>query len=262
MNKYQVIFVIFLLCFFPSEMLAQEIAEEQAEVIAEPEKETEAQPVIEIKRIKPGQPLYSFELRNAPIKDLLRILAQDYDLNILVDKSVKGEVTASLRNISLEEALERIADMHNFILEKKGNVIIAKPNLITKVFILMHLQAKELLKPVQGLEQEGEEGGGFGINTIYDLLSEDGKILLGKQQNSIVVIDYPANVNKVEEYLQVADRKMTTQVFRLNYLSVKELFPGLVDTEIEERKKRRDERGAERSEIKEMKQQPQAEEGE
>lgn len=247
MNRCRLILVIFLLCFPLFEILAQEIAEEQKEVITEPKKEREAPAIIEIKQKEPGQPLFSLELRNAPIKDFLRLLAHDYNLNILIDKDVKGEITASLRNISLEEALERIAEMHNLILEKKEDVIIVRPNLITKVFILKNLEVRELLKLPQ--EKEGEESR---AHTIYDLLSEEGKIFLGEQQNSLVVIDYPSNIKKVEEFLQVMDQKMTFHVFKLKYLSVKELFPQLVDREIEERKKYREEREAERAEIKEI----------
>jgi type II secretory pathway component HofQ len=254
------IFIIILLlssAFYTFAQEPEQIAESKtAQEGKQAEEAVAQQPIMEIKPLETEESLYSVELRDVEIKDLLRVLAHNYNLNILVDRDIKGKITASLTNISLEEALERIADMHNLILEKKGNVIIAKPNLVSKVFILKYLNAEELLGAFQGKEKkQGEEGeAGLGASTIYDLLSPEGKILLGKQLNSIVVIDYPPNVKKIGGFLKVADQEMATSVFKLKYFSVKELFPELVVIEREERKKQREERKEERGEIKEMKQ--------
>ena len=41
--------------------------------------------------------------------------------------------------------------------------------------------------------------------SIKSLLSSEGKILYGNEPNSIVVIDYPENMQRIEDYLKVAD---------------------------------------------------------
>lgn len=43
------------------------------------------------------------------------------------------------------------------------------------------------------------------VSSIKDLLSSEGKILYGDEPNSILVIDYPENIKKVEEYLAMVD---------------------------------------------------------
>jgi type II secretory pathway component HofQ len=208
----------------------------------EEEEEKEEVSILQVKRLEREPSLYNMELREVELVDLFRLLAHDYDLNILLDKGVKGKVTASLTNISLEEALERITEMHNLRLEKKGNVIIVKPNLVTKVFILQHIEASSLLKredrQAQATQTEAEgEGGGAQEDseeekpaTIYDLLSGEGKVLLGKQPNSVMVIDYPQNLEKIEEYLKVIDKSVTAidkgltmRIFKLKYINAKEL---------------------------------------
>lgn len=197
----------------------------------------EPEPVMEIKQLSAEKPLYAFELRDVEIGDLLRVLAHDYKLNLLVDKEVSGKITASLSAISLEEALETIAESQNLRLKKKGNVIQVIPNIITKVFTLRFIEARELLEsssPSQSAAQEtaqtasetaASESSASSAsseaaqpNTIYDLLSEKGKILLGKQPNSLVVMDYPPYVEKVEAYLKEVDQKMASRVFKLKYL--------------------------------------------
>ncbi|OGX24142.1 MAG: hypothetical protein A3J51_06585 [Omnitrophica WOR_2 bacterium RIFCSPHIGHO2_02_FULL_45_21] len=217
----------------PSGKSGDNIPQEQAAEDKIPEGESPAAaPLMEIKRLETKEPLYSFELRDADIADLFRVLAQDYKLNLLIDRDVQGKITASLSSVSLEEALGSIADSQNLILEKKGNITRVSPNLITKVFVLNSIEAKQLLEPsasageAQG-EGASESGAGAGAkketSTIYELISEKGIVLLGKQPNSIVVIDYPPNVLKIEGYLKAIDQKMGSRVFKLKYLKAADI---------------------------------------
>jgi type II secretory pathway component HofQ len=185
-------------------------------------------PLLEIKRLESEEPLYSIELRDVQLADLFRVIAHDYNLNILLDKGIAGTITASFTNVSLEEALESIAEMHNLSLEKKGNILRVVPNLLTKTIVLKYIEAKKLLDPFNSDEASAgqtvqETNQTQSQSSIYSLLSEKGKILLGKQQNSVTVIDYPANVKSVEDYIAVVDHKMTTRIFKLKYLKADEV---------------------------------------
>ncbi len=238
-------------------------------------------PVIEIKRLESEEPLYSIELRDVELADLFRVVAHDYNLNVIVDKDVSGKITASFTNIKLEEALDAIAEISNLVLEKKKNIIKVCPNLITRTFVLNYLEANSLLVSSSSSSSEsssgsagsasasgssessgqagssssgssgqgssssasGAEGGssssgeassgsesGSGssgsskqANTIYDLLSDKGKVLLGKQPNSIMVIDYPPNIEKIEAYIKAIDKRMSSRVFKLKYITAADI---------------------------------------
>ena len=216
-------------------------------------------PLLEIKPLRGKKPLYSIELRDVELRDFFRVVAHDYNLNFLIDKDVTGKVTVSLTNISLKEALERIARINNLILEKSGDISIIKPNLITKIFTLRHIEAKSLLEistgtkegnlsegsssssagttgagvpseassSAGGSEMPGMSGGGSRQEgkaaVIYDFLSDKGKILLGEQPNSIMVVDYPKNVERIEAYLKMADKEMMSKIFKLKYISAKDI---------------------------------------
>ena len=182
-------------------------------------------PVMEIKRLESEEPLYSIELRDVSLVDLFRVIAHDYDLNIVVDKDVSGTITASFTNISLEEALDGIAELSNLTIQKKGNIFRVSPNLITRTIALKYIEAKKLLQggPSQsgGAAASGSsssQGAGGQASTIYDLISAQGKVLMGDQPNSIIVIDYPTNVKKVEDFVKVIDQRMTSRVFKLKYM--------------------------------------------
>lgn len=225
-------------CIFAQENSPGTLTEEIA-AIADPKEPSpeakeetasaQAATVMEIKRLETEEPLYSFELRDVEIGDLFRVLAHDYKLNLLVDKEVSGTVTASLSNVSLAEALETIAEAQNLILVKKGKIIRVSPHLVTKIFGLKYIEAKGVLES-QSSSGDSSSSQGATSNTLYDLLSEKGKILLGKQPNSIIVIDYPTNIAKIEEYLKEMDRKMTSRVFKLKYLKATEVVGSASNT--------------------------------
>jgi len=204
---------------------------------------------------------YTIELRDVDIRDLLRVLAHDYKLNILIGEGIKGKITASFNNITISEALEAIAKANNLLLKREGGIIKVVPHLVTKVFILRHVGAKKLLEDSQEKEesatsssssdsssssssttqsassQSSETTGGVSSgtssvssseeiktqDTIFDLLSEEGKILLGQEPNSLMVIDYPENVERIEAFLNMIDKRMSMEVFRLKYLSAAEI---------------------------------------
>lgn len=244
-SKYSLglnLFCILLFVVNNNFIFAQEAQEEEGQAVQATTAEglanettTEAvTSILEIKRLDSEEPLYSFELRDADIGDLFRVLAHDYKLNLMVDKDVQGKVTASLSNLTLEEALETIAESQNLALKKKGKIIKISPNLVTKTFTLKYVEAKKILESSAAGTQTGTSAtttttseattetsattAATQTNTIYDLLSNMGKVLLGKQPNSIIVIDYPPNIEKVEDYLKVVDQRMSTRIFKLKYL--------------------------------------------
>lgn len=175
------------------------------------------EPVMKIKRLDDQSQVYSFELKDAEIKDIFRVLAYDYKLNLLVDNEVEGRMTAIMTNVSLKQFLEAAAESLNLIIEETGSFIKVKPNLITKIFVLKHVEAQTVLS----FRENAETAGGGHI--IYDLLSKKGKLFLGRQPNSIMVIDYPPNIMKIGDYLEEIDRRVSSQVFKLKYLKASDI---------------------------------------
>lgn len=163
---------------------------------------------VDIQPSRKNSSLYSIQLRNTPLQDIFRLMARDYNLNIIVDDTVTGTITASLGDISIEEAFTTIAEMKNLTIEKKGNVLIVKPVLTTKVFQLKHASSSQLLPQVKTFS------------------SKAGNIYENRGTNSIVVNDYSENIKNIEEYIKAVDMEspLAKKIFRLKYISAKELM--------------------------------------
>ena len=67
--------------------------------------------------------LISLDFDNTEIRDVLRVLAEQHNLNIIVSDEVKGEVTVHLAEVRLENALRVILGTEDFGYLKRGNII-------------------------------------------------------------------------------------------------------------------------------------------
>ncbi|PIW32669.1 MAG: hypothetical protein COW28_05445 [bacterium (Candidatus Ratteibacteria) CG15_BIG_FIL_POST_REV_8_21_14_020_41_12] len=101
----------------------------------------------------------SLNFKDADIRNVLRILAEQNNLNIIAGKEVEGTVTVHLCNVSLENALHSILSINGFGYERIGNIIlvttlseikerekksfVAEP-LITEIFRLEYVGAEEI----------------------------------------------------------------------------------------------------------------------
>ena len=66
--------------------------------------------------------LYSIEVREAPIGDIVRMLAKMEGKNVVVATSLKGKVTAGFAMIELEKAMEAMLEANDLGLIEKGGV--------------------------------------------------------------------------------------------------------------------------------------------
>jgi type IV pilus assembly protein PilQ len=147
-----------------------------------------------------SQLIESLEFREVDIKDVLRQLAKQYNLNIVFSEKVSGLITVQLVNVTLEEALDSIITVNGFVYTKKGQVI--------KVITADEAQ------------QEGKQTKLFKLNnasaaTLKDslkkVLTADGSIEADSRSNSLIVTDTLAVINKIESMIPTLD-EITPQV--------------------------------------------------
>ena len=62
-------------------------------------------------------------LKNIDVMSILRILAKEGGKNIVIDKSVKGTITAELKNVSLNEAMQTLLTSQELEARNEGNTI-------------------------------------------------------------------------------------------------------------------------------------------
>lgn len=144
-----------------------------------------------------GRPI-SFNLEDAPIISVLRLIAEYVGVNIVAGKDVKGTVTVRLHNVPWRQALE-------IILKASGYAYREDPGVI-RVDTAENLDKQDYDLPLSSriykLEFANPERM---LDKIEAMLSPKGKANVDKRTNSIVVTEVEPIHQRIEELVKILD---------------------------------------------------------
>ena len=87
----------------------------------------------------------SLDVSNANITDVLRMVSRDYNLNLVIDKNVKGTVTLHLSSVPLQEGIAAIAQSLELVVVKEGEIYYLRqkqPDHISLITVLANNKLK------------------------------------------------------------------------------------------------------------------------
>ena len=129
----------------------------------------------------------SFDVNDADVSDVLKTLAESFDLNIVVGKDISGTVSLKLKNVRLQDALDLILDSTGYYYTLKDNIILIQTpekDLITEIKVLGYSNAAEIKANVSGL------------------LSELGSINVGDDDKRLIIKEVPKHMKLILEEIQ------------------------------------------------------------
>lgn len=189
-----------------------------------------------------SEDLYSFSLREADVKDILRAIGKQTDYNIVIEPDVKGVTTVDLKRVTLAKALEYILEPLNYTFKIEERTIYAsKPKLETKIFHLNYIALKKIGKSkvyatpgtiggstsTTGTTTTSTQTSGSQVTVesetesdlwksleenIKGILSKEGKYVVNKQVMMVYVTDYPRQLKGIEMFLKAAEGVIQRQV--------------------------------------------------
>ncbi|MBN1871589.1 MAG: secretin and TonB N-terminal domain-containing protein, partial [Candidatus Omnitrophica bacterium] len=133
------------------------------------------------------------DYKDADIISVLRSLSWTYDLNIVTSPDIKGKVTITLKDVSVEKALEAIVTVTGLTYSVRDNIIYISPGsddiveLKSEVIFLKYLKAADAQQMMRRS------------------LSAKGDIKIDEVANSFIIVDYAANIQKVRDLLKKVD---------------------------------------------------------
>ncbi len=144
----------------------------------------------------------SVNFRDTPIDDVIRIMAEQADVDIIKNPKVIGEVTATLTDVPLEEALNNILIAHGYGYVADKNMIRIAPigeitereeALINKIFRITYADVIEVEK------------------ALKKFLSNRGSLSSNPGTSHIIVTDTQSKMKAMETFVNEIDR-ITPQV--------------------------------------------------
>ncbi len=144
----------------------------------------------------------SVEFRKTPLEDVIRIIAEQADVDVVASPTVTGEATVKLTNVPLQEALRSILEVHGFDYVVGDNIIriLAQAEMpkvperqVTKIFEITYADVAEVVKSLDKYKSE------VGSVTHIDGTSH------------ILVTDKEAKIKDMSDFLTEIDR-VTPQI--------------------------------------------------
>ena len=191
--------VVFAIVVFGWATAGAQIADEQQQqIVDEQEEPKEVLTTLEQRMLKK----ISIDFRNTPIDDVLRIMAEQANVDIVKSPTVIGNVTATLTNVPLEEALNNILASHGYSYVATKNMIrIASVAEITekaerlksKIYHITYADVKEIEK------------------ALKNFISPRGSISASIGTSHIIVTDTESNIRAMNIFIEEIDQ-ITSQV--------------------------------------------------
>jgi len=159
----------------------------------------------------------SMELESVALTTVLNMIAQQYELNLVVSGDVTGEISLRLENVEIETALEAILYPNGYNFYLKDDVIVVKPiefdavgELVSRVITLSYVEpitAKEAVESIKSAK---------GKVVVLDRTTEDNPTSRGQYApNRLTITDYPSVVEKMIELIaeiDIAERLISIEV--------------------------------------------------
>ncbi|MHC4116266.1 MAG: secretin N-terminal domain-containing protein [Planctomycetota bacterium] len=155
----------------------------------------------------------SVEFRDTPIDDVIRAIARQVDLDIVKGPDVTGNVTATLTDVPLEEAL-------NHILTSYGSGFVASENMIRIV-------------PATQLTEESEKMTSKVYRIVYadinevqkaleKVVSKRGSLSFNAGTSNIMVTDTESKVAAIDSFVEEMDRRTPQILVEVRIYDVKD----------------------------------------
>jgi len=148
----------------------------------------------------------SASFKNTSLTDVLRILASQNNLNLVIGEGVRGRVTIQLNNVLLSDALNVILKSHGCHYIVQNNILLVKPfestvngELESRIIKLKYLDGFQLQTTLSSLLS--------GKGKIEPLISENEKEELKRRSDILIVTDVWENVEKIQKVIQEMDQE-------------------------------------------------------
>ncbi len=164
----------------------------------------------------------NLDVKNMSILDVLRLLAEQGQINIVASRNVQGRVTAKLKDITVAQALDAVLTANNFVFIEERGII----RVLTQQDVLQQEQTEKLISRVFFLSNVKVADLRQVLNSTK---SSRGRVEINSMANQVIITDTVANIAEAEQVITALDHKMVTKVYNLNYADAKDMIAKLTE---------------------------------
>ena len=162
-----------------------------------------------------GHDTLSVDFPDTDIRDILRNVADLFELNLVIPETLQGKASIKLRDVSWHQIFQVILQPIGYNYIEEGNIIkivsnesLAQEPVTTEVFLINYARAADILPTLQSL-----------------VTSTGSKIVVDARTNSLIITEAPSRMARIRPIIEQLDRA-TDQVM------IESKFVDVTDTDI------------------------------
>jgi general secretion pathway protein D len=161
----------------------------------------------------PSSNTITIQLKNIDVIEVLKTLSEKGDLNIAVSPGVQGRVTLFIEEIDVLEALDIVIETAGLAYVREDGVIKVMTQKQYEGIYGMTFKDRQVTETRQLKHIDVSQ-----VNqTLSQLKSPTGKIIVDPRTNTVVMIDAPEAIRKMRAMIAEVDVPVTTEIFDLKH---------------------------------------------
>ena len=158
-----------------------------------------------------GRDTLSVDFPDEDIRNILRNVADLFELNIIIPEALQGKATIKLRDVTWRQIFQNVLSPVGFTYIEEGNIIkivsnesLTQEPAMTEVFTINYAKAADILPTVSSLVDA----------------AAGGKIVLHAGTNSIVITERPTRINRIRPIIEQLDRATDQVMIESKFVEV------------------------------------------
>ena len=157
-----------------------------------------------------GHETLSVDFPDEDVRNILRNVADLFELNIIMPETLQGKTTIKLRDVTWRQIFQNVLDPVGYAAVEDGNIIkiVSKESLndepvTTEVFIINYAKASEISATISGLVDPAK-----------------GKLIVDARSNSLVITERPTRMGRIRPIIEQLDRATDQVMIESKFVEV------------------------------------------
>ncbi|MBL9201974.1 MAG: secretin and TonB N-terminal domain-containing protein [Opitutaceae bacterium] len=158
-----------------------------------------------------GRDTLSVDFPDEDVRNILRNVADLFELNLIMPDTLQGKTTIKLRDVTWRQIFQSVLAPVNYTYVEEGNIIKIVSNeslqqepVSTEVFLINYAKASEILPTITSLIDS----------------AAGGKIVVDARSNSLVITERPSRMNRVRPIIELLDRATDQVMIESKFVEV------------------------------------------
>lgn len=196
--------------------------------------------------------LISLSFQDVPVRSALKVLAQEVNLNLVMNDSVGGNITINFDSVPWDQALDTILRVKGLDKRVEGTILLigsqdelaqyeqkqleeqdkktAKEPLVTEFIQVNYAKAADFVKLISTKDSElsiranavNSVNGSSGADSNDSLLSARGTVTVDERTNTLIIKDTEASIANIKRLVETLDTPVQQVVIEARIVSIDE----------------------------------------